>query len=111
MVGTDTQSSRDDYQKFHSHALLSTFGQIEERETAARRATEKQILRDADHLVAVWNESGCLCCSRRGPIARDIGPALARRHFSRNELAIAVAADASFVSGQVYGSSGGNGQR
>jgi hypothetical protein len=27
-----------------------------EKEAAARRATEKQILEDADHLVAVWNE-------------------------------------------------------
>jgi hypothetical protein len=27
-----------------------------EQEAAARRATEKQILEDADHLVAVWNE-------------------------------------------------------
>jgi hypothetical protein len=27
-----------------------------EKEAAARRATEKQILEDAEHLVAVWNE-------------------------------------------------------
>jgi hypothetical protein len=27
-----------------------------EKEAAARRATEKQILEDADHLVAVWKE-------------------------------------------------------
>ena len=27
-----------------------------EKEAAARRATEKQILEDADHLIAVWNE-------------------------------------------------------
>jgi len=27
-----------------------------EKEAAARRATEMQILEDADHLVAVWNE-------------------------------------------------------
>ena len=27
-----------------------------EKEAAARRATEKQILEDADHLVAVWNQ-------------------------------------------------------
>ena len=30
--------------------------QAAEKEAAARRATEKQILEDADHLVAVWNE-------------------------------------------------------
>src|ERR1700675_709722 len=30
--------------------------QAAEREAAARRATETQILEDADHLVAVWNE-------------------------------------------------------
>jgi hypothetical protein len=27
-----------------------------EKEAAARRATEKQILEDADHLITVWNE-------------------------------------------------------
>jgi hypothetical protein len=27
-----------------------------EKEAAARRATERQILEDADHLIAVWNE-------------------------------------------------------
>src|ERR1700688_155839 len=30
--------------------------QAAEQEAAARRATERQILEDADHLVAVWNE-------------------------------------------------------
>src|ERR1700681_1540038 len=30
--------------------------QAAEREAAARRATEKQILEDADHLITVWNE-------------------------------------------------------
>ena len=30
--------------------------QAAEKEAAAHRATEKQILEDADHLVAVWNE-------------------------------------------------------
>ena len=30
--------------------------QAAEKEAAARRATERQILEDADHLVAVWNE-------------------------------------------------------
>ncbi len=30
--------------------------QAAEKEAAARRAIEKQILEDADHLVAVWNE-------------------------------------------------------
>ena len=29
---------------------------LAEKEAKARRATEKQILEDADHLVAVWNE-------------------------------------------------------
>jgi hypothetical protein len=27
-----------------------------QKEAAARRATEKQILEDADHLITVWNE-------------------------------------------------------
>jgi hypothetical protein len=30
--------------------------QAAEKEAATRRATEKQILEDADHLIAVWNE-------------------------------------------------------
>jgi hypothetical protein len=30
--------------------------QAAEQEAAARRATEKQILEDADHLITVWNE-------------------------------------------------------
>jgi len=30
--------------------------QVAEKEPTARRATEKQILEDAEHLVAVWNE-------------------------------------------------------
>jgi hypothetical protein len=30
--------------------------QAAEQEAAARRATEKQILEDADRLIAVWNE-------------------------------------------------------
>ena len=30
--------------------------QAAEKEAAARRATERQILEDAEHLVAVWNE-------------------------------------------------------
>jgi hypothetical protein len=30
--------------------------QAAEKEAAARRATEKQILEDADHLITVWNE-------------------------------------------------------
>jgi hypothetical protein len=29
---------------------------VAEEEAAARRATEKQILEDADHLIMVWNE-------------------------------------------------------
>jgi hypothetical protein len=30
--------------------------QAAEKKAIARRATEKQVLEDADHLVAVWNE-------------------------------------------------------
>ena len=30
--------------------------QAAEKEAAARRVTEKKILEDADHLIAVWNE-------------------------------------------------------
>jgi hypothetical protein len=59
MVGPDTQLSWDDYQKFHSHALMSALEdrrrKAAEQEAAARRATERQILEDADHLITVWN--------------------------------------------------------
>jgi hypothetical protein len=42
--------------------------QAAEKEAAARRATDDQVLEDAERLIAVWNErqdSTCPCCSRR----------------------------------------------
>src|ERR1700722_435073 len=37
-------------------SFISVRRQGAEKEAAARRATEKQILEDAEHLIAVWNE-------------------------------------------------------
>jgi hypothetical protein len=39
-----------------------------EKEGAVRRATEAQVLEDAERLIAAWNErqaKRCRCCSRR----------------------------------------------
>ena len=49
--------------------------QAAEQEAAARRATDKQILEDAEHLVAVWNERQ----AKRMPIlfSPTIGAAIA----------------------------------
>jgi len=41
---------------FNRRKMEDACGAEAEKEAAARRATEKQILEDADHLVAVWNE-------------------------------------------------------
>jgi hypothetical protein len=41
---------------FNKRKLEDRRRQEAEKEAAARRATEKQILEDANHLVAVWNE-------------------------------------------------------
>jgi hypothetical protein len=41
---------------FNRRKMEDRCRQAAEKEAAARRAIEKQILEDADHLVAVWNE-------------------------------------------------------
>jgi hypothetical protein len=41
---------------FNKHKMEDAHRQEAEKEAAARRATEKQILEDADHLITVWNE-------------------------------------------------------
>src|ERR1700688_516557 len=41
---------------FNKRKMEDRRRQEAEQEAAARRATEKQILEDADHLMAVWNE-------------------------------------------------------
>jgi hypothetical protein len=53
--------------------------QAAEKEAAACRATEKQILEDADHLVAVWNERQ----ARRMPMlfSPTIGAAIAAGYW------------------------------
>jgi hypothetical protein len=42
---------------------------LAEKEAAVRRATDAQVLEDAEHLIGAWNEragpSSCRCCSRR----------------------------------------------
>src|SRR3984885_6574673 len=41
---------------FNKRKMEDRRRQEAEREASARRATEKQILEDADHLIAVWKE-------------------------------------------------------
>jgi hypothetical protein len=41
---------------FNKRKMEDRRRQAAEKEAVARRATEKQILEDADHLAAVWNE-------------------------------------------------------
>src|SRR5580704_11145620 len=41
---------------FNKRKMEDARRQEAEKEATARRATEKQILEDADHLIAVWNE-------------------------------------------------------
>ena len=36
--------------------MLGRRGQAAEKEAAARRATDAQVLEDADRLIAAWNE-------------------------------------------------------
>jgi len=49
-----------------------------EKESAARRATEKQILEDAERLIAAWNERQ----AKRMPMlfSPTIGAAITARH-------------------------------
>jgi len=59
-----------------------------EQEAAARRATEKQILEDADHLITARGTSarvsGCRCCSRR----RSAQPSPPASHFDRTDVSM-----------------------
>ena len=41
---------------FNKRRMESERAAAAAKEAAARRASEKQILEDADHLIAVWNE-------------------------------------------------------
>jgi hypothetical protein len=41
---------------FNKRKMEDDRRQEAEKEAAARRATEKKILEDADHLITVWNE-------------------------------------------------------
>ena len=41
---------------FNKRKMEDARRQAAEKEAAVRRATEKQILEDADHLITVWNE-------------------------------------------------------
>jgi hypothetical protein len=41
---------------FNKRKMESRRRKAAEQEAESRRATEKQILEDADHLIAVWNE-------------------------------------------------------
>jgi hypothetical protein len=52
---------------------------LAEKEAKARRATEKQILEDADHLVAVWNERQAKWMSMQ--FSPTIGAAITAGHW------------------------------
>jgi hypothetical protein len=41
---------------FNKRDMDDRRGEAAEKEAAVRRATEKQILEDADHLITIWNE-------------------------------------------------------
>jgi hypothetical protein len=49
-----------------------------DKEAAARRATEKQILEDADHLVTVWKERQAKGGLRHTQIEKYIGHCILR---------------------------------
>jgi hypothetical protein len=63
---------------FNKRKMEDRRRQAAEKEAAARRATEKQILEDAERLVAAWNERQ----AKRMPLlfAPTIGAALAARY-------------------------------
>ena len=64
---------------FNKRKMEDARRQEAEKEAAARRATDRQILEDADHLITVGTSarpSECPCCSRRPsarPLRRAIG--------------------------------------
>ena len=60
---------------FNRRKLEDQRRQLAEKEAAARRATDAQVLEDAERLIAAWNERQ----AKRMP--RD-GSALARRIFT-----------------------------
>jgi hypothetical protein len=51
-------------------------------EATARRATEKQILEDADHLITVWNEGQAKRMAVAGAVFDRAGGQLERRRMS-----------------------------
>jgi hypothetical protein len=53
---TDVAAGYNPAMGFNKRKMEDQRRQATEREAAARRATEKQILEDADHLITVWNE-------------------------------------------------------
>jgi len=59
---------------FNKRKMEDRRRQAAEQVAAARRATERQILEDAEHLIADWNERP----ARRTP---TIGVALAARYW------------------------------
>ena len=75
--------------------------QAAEKEAAARRATEKQILEDADHLVAVWNERQ----AKRMPMlfSPTIGAAIAAGYWFLWALCPAAAPPAPSISARSIG--------
>jgi hypothetical protein len=64
---------------FNKRKMEDRRRQEAEKEAAARRATEKQILEDADHLITAWNERQ----ARRMPMlfSPTIGAAITARYW------------------------------
>jgi hypothetical protein len=64
---------------FNRRKLEDQRREIAEKEAANRRATDAQVLEDAERLIGAWNErkpNECQCCSRRPlvqPLQRAFG--------------------------------------
>jgi hypothetical protein len=59
---------------FNRRKVESRRAAAAEEEAAAKRATNAQVLEDAERLIAAWNErqpSACRCCSRQRSAARS----------------------------------------
>jgi hypothetical protein len=64
---------------FNKRKMEDQHRQLAEKEAAARRATDAQVLEDAEHLIAAWNERQ----AKRMPMlfSPTIGAAIAARYW------------------------------
>ena len=68
---------------FNKHKMEDRRRQEAEREAAARRATDRQILEDAQHLITVWNRRRSV--PRRRPAIGSHWQMLRLGHTSNRE--------------------------